>query len=293
MLNKLFLLAKCLYGYILKFLIDVGIYKIPTLGQHKEVCAVVSLTSYGRRVKTNVVYYTLVSILRQTVHPSHIILWLAEDEWSDDTIPEKLYALKKKGVEICYCKDIRSYKKLVPTRERFPDDIIITMDDDLIYSNDVLETLYNGHVSHPQSIICLNANMPVIENGVPVSYETWETCKTYQEGNTLFPVGVGGVLYPSGSLHKDAFNEKLFLKLCPIADDVWFWFNGLRNSTAKLFVTKKKLNYAFDDIYQFLHKGSALTHSNCSGHQNNEQISNIFNYFGVRLNEEGNLIKKG
>ena len=293
MLNKFFLFAKCLYGYIHKFLIDVGIYNIPTLGQHKEVCAVVSLTSYGRRVKTNVVYYTLVSILRQTVHPSHIILWLSKEEWSDDTIPPKLYALKKKGVEIRYCKDIRSYKKLVPTKELYPKDVIVTMDDDLIYSDDVLETLYNSHLSHPESIICLNANIPVIKNGVPVSYETWEKCKFSQEGKTLFPIGVGGVLYPSNSLNKDAFNESLFEKLCPFADDVWFWFNGLRNSTNKLFVVKKKSNYAFDDIYQYFHKGSALTHSNRFEHQNNDQINNIFNYFNVRLNEAGDLVNKG
>ena len=54
------------------------------------------MTSYGRRVEKSVVYYSLVSILRQTVKPDRIILCLDGIKWNDENLPKKLVSLKKK-----------------------------------------------------------------------------------------------------------------------------------------------------------------------------------------------------
>ena len=70
---------------------------------------IVSLTSYGRRVES-VVYYTLVSLLKQRLMPDKIVLWLDNDNWCDNNLPPKISKLKQYGVDILYCKDIRSYK---------------------------------------------------------------------------------------------------------------------------------------------------------------------------------------
>ena len=42
-------------------------------------------------------------------------------------------------------------------------------------------------------------------------------------------VGIGGVLYPPNSLYKDVLDEKLFKKLAPTNDDIWFWFMAILN----------------------------------------------------------------
>ncbi len=49
-----------------------------------------------------------------------------------------------KGLTIDWCEDIKSYKKLIPTLKKYPDAIIVTADDDLIYDNKWLEQLYNA-----------------------------------------------------------------------------------------------------------------------------------------------------
>ena len=118
--RKLCFGINAIIGYIYKFAIDLHLLAIPNL-RNMDNDIVVSLTSYGRRVRTNVVYYTLVSLLRQKTQPDKILLWLAEDEWNDEIIPVKLKRLKEKGVEILYCRDIKSYKKLIPTIKEYPD----------------------------------------------------------------------------------------------------------------------------------------------------------------------------
>lgn len=281
MIRKLRLLFNAIEGYWIKFLIDIDFYSIPILGQRKTTDVVVSLTSYGRRVKDNVVYYTLVSLLRQTIHPSHIILWLAEDEWNINTIPKRLLKLKEKGIDIKFCKDIRSYKKLIPTKKMFPDKTIVTVDDDVLYLSDMLEEMNKWHEKYPFDIISFNAKQPLFISGIPRKYSEWKTLVENASDLLLFPVGVGGVLYPAKSLHSDVLDEELFMKLCPLADDIWFWFCGLRNGTNKRFIMRKQRNSSFDALYQYFHKGSALTYGNCLENQNNIQLRELFKYYSV------------
>ena len=289
--RKGLLAINAIKGYGYKFLVDAHIKTIPPIDKRNSAEVVVSLTSYGRRVKTNVVYYTLVSLLRQDVQPANIVLWLAEDEWSDGTIPSKLRSLRGKGVDIRYCKDLKSYKKLIPSLKSYPESVIITVDDDMIYSKDTINALVSAHQSHPNEVICTVARKPIIKNGYPIDYSEWEdsVVKPFENGCSgefLFPVGVGGVLYPAGSLNEDVSKEDVFLKCCPRADDIWFWFCGLRNRINKRYIIKQRNDLSFDSLFQFFHKGSALTHANNQEHQNDDQIRNLFEYYGLNSIEE-------
>ena len=285
--RKLRLGLYALFGYVYKILVDLHLIAIPKLNKNKTADVIISLTSYGRRVKTNVVYYTIVSLLRQTVQPDRIVLWLSEDEWNNDSIPDRLKNLKKKGVEILYCKDIRSYKKLIPTLKMCSGMTIITVDDDIIYSRDTVEVLVKEHNYYPSDIICLNCSIPIFVNGIPQKYEAWnDVCQSYSD-LLIFPVGCGGILYPNGSLHKDVIKEELFLELCSNADDIWFWFCGLRKGTIKRYVLKKGIDYSFDAFYQYLHKGSALSHSNRFENRNDVQFKQLFDFYNVRITEGG------
>lgn len=291
MLHKLMLLTNSLHGYLQKWLIDLNIYRVPNLRTESFAQdIVISLTSYGRRVSSNVVYYTIVSLLRQSIQPERIILWLAEDEWNDNTIPAKLANLKNKGVEIRYCQDLRSYKKLVPTIELCPGKSIVTVDDDVIYSTDLLASMLHTHREYPNDVICLNSIKPELTNGIPKGYKTWNDYEGPTSSMLVFPVGVGGTMYPAGSLHPDVTKRDLFQKLCPTTDDIWFWFCGLRNGTMKHYIYKKKSDTSFDRIYQVTHSGSALTHSNKFEDKNDKQFHDLFTYYNVHLTNEGKLI---
>ena len=142
LLRKVPILYNAIIGIVIKLYYDIVCRRCV-----KSLCPcdrtpqiIVSLTTYGRRV-SDTVYYTIISILKQTMRPDRIILWL-DDSWNDYTIPEKLKQTRDYGVEIYYYKDIKSYKKLIPTLKIANKDIIITVDDDVIYNKNLISSLY-------------------------------------------------------------------------------------------------------------------------------------------------------
>ena len=77
---------------------------------------IISLTSYPPRIKS--VHITIKSLIKQTLKPNLIILWLAESEFPnrDSDLTKDLLALKSNRIKIEYYeKNIKSYKKLIPT----------------------------------------------------------------------------------------------------------------------------------------------------------------------------------
>lgn len=284
-------LVNCLEGYIFKFKVDIGIIKPIPLANENCDNVIVSLTSFGRRVQKNIVYYTIISILQQKVRPDKIVLWIDELKWNEDNLPKKLRSLRKYGVEISYCEDVRSYTKLVPSLIKYPQSTIITVDDDLIYPDNTLEQLITEHKNYPNDIICLYAKEPIMTNGVPLNYKEWKILNESESGKLIFPIGAAGVLYPPRCLHPDTCNKELFIKLSPLADDIWFWFCGLRNNTNKIFIPRKDVSISFYMLYQYLNQGSSLTHANKHQGKNDEQLKNILMYYGVTINNDGTICK--
>lgn len=289
-IEKLKVLTSAIKGYGYKFLVDLHILSIPSLNGSCDI--VVSLTSYGRRVADSVVYYTLVSLLRQKCQPQRIILWLADDEWNDNNLPPKIKQLRQKGVEIRYCNDTRSFKKFIPALSLCPNNNIMTVDDDIIYTSDTIDLVWRAHLQNPSEIIAFSTSMPITENGVPTHYAEWKHIPSTEKSLLVFPVGSGGTFYPVGSLNEIVLQEDIFMKICPLADDIWFWFCGLLNNTMKIFLKKKASDMSFDALYQYFHKGSALTHTNRLEHANDKQFRNLFEYYGVIIDDTGKLIKK-
>lgn len=280
-------LIHVLKGYLFKWKIDVfGVpKKVTSLDKRSsDKRLIVSLTSYGRRV-SDVVYYTLLSLLLQSKKPNLIVLWLSEEEWNEDNIPSKLKSLIKYGIEIKFCKDLRSYKKLVPSLKSYPDDIIITVDDDVIYRKNLLKDLYDASIKFPNAIICNKACYPYLEkNGEFASYNEWEDKNHYV--GLCMPLGVTGVLYPPHSLFKDVTDDSIFLKLAPLADDLWFWIMAiLQNTHHEVIGEDKSEGGSFDDLYQYFHKYSALTHQNSKENKNDTQIKAILQYYNLAPND--------
>lgn len=52
-------------------------------------------------------------------------------------------------------EDIRSHKKFYYAMQEYPDDMIITIDDDVYYRSDTIELLYQTHLKYPQDV-CAN-----------------------------------------------------------------------------------------------------------------------------------------
>ena len=69
---------------------------------------VVSLTSYGTRFYD--CYLAVESIMQGSVKPNRIVLWVS-DTLKNETVPILLQNQVKRGLEIRYRRDIRSYTK--------------------------------------------------------------------------------------------------------------------------------------------------------------------------------------
>ncbi len=247
----------------------------------KEI--IVSLTSYGRRIHD--VYLAIESIMEGTVKPNRIILWLNETEFQNNSLPFYLQKQIERGLEIHFCKDIRSYTKLIYALQNFPNSAIITIDDDAIYNFDFLENLIKTHKANP-SCICANRIHRITrkQDTTINSYLKWEWCiaenKIYAE-NAFF-TGVGGVLYPPHSLHEEVFNENVFTKICPTADDVWF------NAMARLKGTKicksfthssKGEDFILNEDFQI--DGLGSINNAPENNQNDIQIKAVFERYKI------------
>lgn len=194
---------------------------------------IVSLTSFPARIKT--VSYTIESILLQKKKANMVLLWLGYDKFpnKEKDLPKRLLRLTQFGLTIKWCKDIRSYTKLVPSLEAFPDDIIVTADDDIWYPPQWLERLYNSYLKDPSIIHAHRVLQVTATDGIINKYIDWGTqIFAPQEPSYCWHItGTGGVLYPPHCLYKDICDREKFLLMAPSVDDIWFWVMAILKHT--------------------------------------------------------------
>lgn len=192
----------------------------------------VTLTSYPAR--TGTVAQTVRTLLNQTFCPDAVLLWLAAEQYPgrESDLPAELLELRAHGLEIRWTRDLRSYTKLIPALREYPGDILVTVDDDVLYPEDCLATLVDGHMCYPECICARRCHGVGLQAGHLLSYAEWrkEIGKSRPRfGNFL--TGVGGVLYPPHCLSESVTDESRFMELCPRQDDIWFWAMALEKGT--------------------------------------------------------------
>lgn len=179
----------------------------------------ISLTSYGKRLET--LHLTLKSLAEQTVEPDRIIVWLTGHDLA--ILPERCRTISP-SIEFAECRDLRSYKKLIPALDAYPECTIVTVDDDAYYHRAWLEQLTENHSR--KAIRCHIAYRYHWIASALAPYEEWtqdvQDAMSRRPSTDLLPIGIGGVLYPPRSLHPDTIRADLFEHLCPGADDLWF-----------------------------------------------------------------------
>lgn len=249
-------------------------------GDDKDL--IVSLTSFPQRMYE--LHYTLYSLLTQTVKPGKIILWLAKEEFPnlEKDIPQKVLQLKGNGLTINWCTNTFSYKKLIPTLQNYPNNIIVTADDDIFYEKDWLKILIESYENNKNCIICHRAHkIKYAKNGDIAPYKNWtKKIRNIKPSYLNFLTGAGGVLYPKNSLYKDISDEKLFLQFSPKADDIWFWAMAVLNKT-KICVAKnciKHLTYINPERERGMTNEFTLFSINKKG-GNDTQLQKVINHY--------------
>lgn len=194
---------------------------------------VVSLTSFPAAIPYAV--EAVKSILRGSVLPDKLVLYVTLSQFKENEMPQQLLTLAKENpiFEIRnYDCDIRSYRKLIPALNDFPDAVIVTIDDDVKYHPDMLRELLDLHAQIPDAVLAHRAKK--INVGKP--YRKWRKWRWYHflfrrihRSYLNMQTGCAGVLYPPHSLKADMLDVELFTKLAPSTDDIWFWAAGVAN----------------------------------------------------------------
>lgn len=234
---------------------------------------IVSLTSYPARFGK--LPLTLKCLLSQTVAADRVILWVAFQD--ENALTPSILDLQKQGLQIAYCDDLRSYKKIVPALQRYGDAFIVTADDDLYYWPTWLEELVHSYNGNNLEVICHRAHkIRLGDDKLPLPYNDWEIETSQQDALSLnFPTCGGGALYPPGVFYSDVLRIDVFKRICPNADDVWlYWMMSLNGAVARKVGLRRPL-YNWPDTQQ-----TALFHSNAGGGGNDEQIRAMIQTYG-------------
>jgi len=199
----------------------------------------VSLTTIPSRLDT--VFLSIESMLRQTRKARRIVLFLSPEEYcGSPPIPSSVALQRRRGLEIEYAPDLRSYKKIVPALLRYPGEPIVTIDDDCLYDPGLLERYESAHAEHPDEVLCQRARwMTLNPDGALTPYAEWPFVANdapVKASPRVLGTGLGGILYPAGSLDPSASKADEFQSLCPFQDDIWLWAMALLNGRGQRYV---------------------------------------------------------
>lgn len=260
-------------GFYEALKLDCGLNR-EEIRRHKLV---VSLTSYGKRLET--VYIAVKSIMYQTKKADEIVLYLDSDsgncriKYEEELVQAGLTI--KRNVE-----NLKPHNKYYYAMEEFEDADIITIDDDIIYDDKLIEDLYLKHLEYPDTIICRRGHK-MTSSGFNLSpYNDWEGCVTSVcPSEDICPTGVGGVLYPYGSYRKLFLNREAILNYALTADDLWLKVIELLNGIKAYAIGTLPLKYVKET------QKDSLQVLNVNQRQNDIVLAQLQKYFSVNLAE--------
>ena len=252
---------------------------------------IVSLTSYPARINT--VGTVVENLYTQTRLPDAVLLWLAREQFpnGEEDLPNYLRNLMSQDkVTVRWCDDLKSHKKYFYTLQEFTDDLVVTVDDDLLYPETMLENLYQCYLRHPETVSTVRAHLMIFtEDGTLMPYRDWiqetDVCLD-QPSMQLFATGGAGTLYPGGIFKPELFNKEAITETCLMADDLWLKAMALLSDVPVVVAQE------FEDLrYIPGSQVEALYHQNVDSYANETQWGQISAWVDAHY-EPGLLNKK-
>ena len=197
---------------------------------------IVSLTSFPARFDT--LDICIKSLFAQSVKPDKIVLYLGR-ECDDVPLPARLTELEKYGLEIKKgYADIRPHKKYLFAMQEYPEDIIITVDDDLMYHRNMIKSLLESYKKYPNAVSARRVHRITSSGGDLEPYDAFDKCwtKMTEPSHILLSTNGAGTLFPPGCLPEEAFDIDTIKKLCLDADDIWIKFMLIKKGVPVVWV---------------------------------------------------------
>lgn len=229
--------------------------------------------------KQSILLQSLKSIITQSVLPDKCFIYLSEEPY----LLDKGFKNKKmnkellefinsnKIFEIKWVNNIGPYRKLLfLLKEKWYEDcIILTIDDDVIYNNNLIKDYISDYNIHK---CCISYRGWTFD----FNNEDFSDCIYTKRKPTILKhskynfanSGVGMVTHPS-FFHKTGnliFNIDAINELCKTGDDIWYYFCRIANNIDTVIINKPT-------YFRFLinHNNVALFH-NYNKNQNNINI---------------------
>ena len=250
----------------------------------------VSLTSIFQKQDT--LLLTLKSIYEQTLKPNKIFIYLSDEPFLLDVgfinknitnkdlenyLNENSYIF-----ELNWVKNTGPYRKLLPLlKKKWDEDcIIITVDDDVIYDNNLIYNLFEDYKKY-NCVINYRGFTPKIISLDKFNYFSRKN-PPIEKHLYNFPTGIAGVLYHPKFFHKTddlIFNDEIYLKNLPTADDIWFYLVRICNNID-----------CFIKDYNFMIKN--ITNKDISLYKNYNNNNNTHNFLKIlEIFKKNNYIK--
>ena len=243
---------------------------------------IASLTSYPPRIGS--VNVAIQSLLAKKTLPDMILLWLYKGDFPNGRrdLPHQLTRLLAHDVKIRWVdEDLKPHKKYFWAMQEFPDDIIITFDDDLIYRNTLITELLESYRRHPKAISAARTHLITFDsNGHVTPYADWEqyiamnrhAMLGYPSSQLLATHGAGA-LFPPHIMPPSTFDVEGIDSCCLYGDDLWL-------TTHQLLAGVPVVSACLDQSLTYIPDSQecALFLQNIDGGRNDQMLSAIIKY---------------
>ncbi|MFV0248997.1 MAG: hypothetical protein ACK5H1_08575 [Tenacibaculum sp.] len=243
---------------------------------------IVSITTFPQRISK--IWLVIECVLRQTVLPDMIILWLSKEQFPNcfDDLPQRVLNYYVKGLlHIEFVEDdIRSHKKYYYALKEYPEDMIITLDDDLYYSSNTIKDLLLLNKNYPNALCCLRGFKVLRSKGAILPYVKWQKLTNeYGPAFDIFHTSGGGTLYKKSMFSNEVFNKEVFKKMSFYADDVWL------NMMLQLNKTPTVKSEFYSHLIPIINNSVKLSRQNVTQGGNDKQIKALIDHYKIREDE--------
>lgn len=258
---------------------EYALYK----GKDRNFRVVVSLTTYPKRFDS--LELCLRSLTLQNEKPDKIIVYLGSDA-NNSKLPSDINRYKKYGIEfrIDKTQNYRSHKKYFYAMQEFPDSIVVTADDDVIYPETWLHSLLDSYRRYPNAVSARRVHLMRQDgHGNLKSYNTFfdQYRKLKEPSHALIATGNAGILYPPYCLDQRVFNSKTFIESCFEADDIWLKCMALLNGTKIVWVPNWEVD--LPEVEQANENG--LSNKNVWENKNDVYLAKVMKIYGIKASD--------
>lgn len=251
--------------------------KLGAVDQKRNV--VCSITTIPQRI--NFIKYPILSMLHQKIRPNLIVVYVDKDKFTNDMIPNEIKEYVDQGlVHFRLVRDVMVHTKYFYAFQEYPNSLILTVDDDCVYSSTLVKKLLKIQSKYPNTVSCSRGHYLLLDkNNMFLPYCNWGWNKqSVAPDMRVVPTGVGGVLYNPKDFKISPCQEELFMKLSAKNDDLWLKAIEIVNNIPS--VTLKRLDYHYSYTIEES-QDVALNKTNVAMNANDVFWSNLTEHFNL------------